>query len=42
MEVGDLSERLKLKETLNCKSFQWYIEEIDPELKPKKITHEDL
>ncbi|CAG9531507.1 unnamed protein product [Cercopithifilaria johnstoni] len=42
MKVGDLSERLKLKKSLNCKSFQWYIQEVDPELEPKKMLHEDL
>ncbi|VDK69892.1 unnamed protein product [Litomosoides sigmodontis] len=42
IEVGDLSERLKLKERLNCRSFQWYIQEVDPELEPKKVLHEDL
>ncbi|KAL4003745.1 Glycosyl transferase 2 family protein [Acanthocheilonema viteae] len=42
MEVGDLSERFKLKESLNCKSFQWYVQEVDPELKSKKMPHEDL
>ncbi|VDM20772.1 unnamed protein product [Wuchereria bancrofti] len=42
MEAGDLSERMKLKESLNCKPFQWYIQEIDPELEPKKMLHEEL
>ncbi|EJD76631.1 N-acetylgalactosaminyltransferase [Loa loa] len=42
IEAGDLSERIKLKENLNCKSFQWYVQEIDPELEPKKILHEEL
>ncbi|MCP9257592.1 Polypeptide N-acetylgalactosaminyltransferase [Dirofilaria immitis] len=36
LEAGDLSERLKLKKSLNCKSFQWYIQEVDPELELKR------
>uniref|UniRef100_A0A8R1U0S2 Glyco_trans_2-like domain-containing protein n=1 Tax=Onchocerca volvulus TaxID=6282 RepID=A0A8R1U0S2_ONCVO len=42
VKPGDLSERLKLKKSLNCKSFQWFVQEIDPELEPKKVLHEEL
>mmetsp|Transcript_16595 Transcript_16595/g.29043 ORF Transcript_16595/g.29043 Transcript_16595/m.29043 type:complete len:488 (+) Transcript_16595:184-1647(+) len=33
LQAGDVSERLRLKEKLNCKSMDWYIENIYPELK---------
>lgn len=33
LNAGDVSERLKLKEKLQCKSMDWYIENIYPELR---------
>lgn len=33
LEAGDVSERLRLKEKLQCKSMDWYIDTIYPELR---------
>lgn len=36
MDAGDVSERLQLKERLKCKSMDWYVDNIYPELKAKQ------
>jgi len=32
-EYGDISERKALRNILHCKSFDWYVRNVNPELK---------
>ncbi|KAG7330902.1 hypothetical protein KOW79_004871 [Hemibagrus wyckioides] len=42
IDIGNLSAQIQLREKLQCKSFEWYLENIYPELKAPLVKAEGL
>ncbi|XP_033905014.2 polypeptide N-acetylgalactosaminyltransferase 17-like isoform X1 [Acipenser ruthenus] len=38
IDIGDISQRVALRKSMNCKSFQWYLDNVYPEMRTYNTT----
>ncbi|KAK1138661.1 polypeptide N-acetylgalactosaminyltransferase 17-like [Acipenser oxyrinchus oxyrinchus] len=38
IDIGDISQRVALRKSMNCKSFQWYLDNVYPEMRTYNNT----
>uniref|UniRef100_A0A8C2ZBI2 Polypeptide N-acetylgalactosaminyltransferase n=1 Tax=Cyclopterus lumpus TaxID=8103 RepID=A0A8C2ZBI2_CYCLU len=42
INIGNLTEQIELRKKLKCKSFQWYLDNVYPDMKPPLVQAEGL
>jgi len=42
INIGNLTDQIELRKKLKCKSFQWYLDNVYPDMKPPLVQAEGL